>query len=453
MNKNILTIIFISLTGILFGFSENRHWKTVKNITELDSLAVFHFAIMSDNKGDSPKSKKSFANMNDWIKNSNGKFIIGLGDHVKKNWRNDFLPFINNDQWWRKNFYPGIADGENEYYGKGQGDWGAGKRLFKETDFYDKKNVVFRKNKCEYYAKIKENGWTIHLIQIHFPDEPKDLKIAFPEDSRRYLIKTINSIKKGKRDIIIVGAHSRTGSWIEELSPERQRIILEKADLVLSATTHFFKRIIPKNSKKTDALCINTGSITYPSGFCPKGYVEVHVMENPRAIIVQYLNANRGKRELQNYDYAFVKYLNGEINHLRFRKKRDDEDFDKIIFQISREFSQKELEKQLVDFAKRKFNSNFVYISPQSGLPKKISIKQIWKVFPYNNNLVSLFLQSDEYEKIFNKSNLNVKSLHLIISDYSAGYIVRKLDLNEGRVKYLKINQHQFLEEWIKKYE
>ncbi len=452
MKKIILLLILVLFNGAVFGFSKNGNWKVnqIKKIGDLDSLSVFHFAIMSDNKGDSPKSKKAFKRMNIWMKNADDKFIIGLGDHVKKNWKNDFIPFIKGDKWWKQNFYPGIADGENEFYGKGQGDWGAGKKLFNETNFYNKKNVFFRKNKCEYYAKIKQGDWTVHLIQIHFPDQPKDLKIAFPEDSQKYLIKTLKSIKKGEKDIIIVGAHSRTGSWIEDLSPKRQKIVLAKADLILSATTHFFKRIIPENSSENSALCLNTGSITYPSGYCPKGYVEVHVMDNPRAIIVQYINADREKRELENYDYSLIKYLNGKVSHLRFRAKRDNENYDKIISELSKKYSKEELEKSLSDFAKKKFETQFVYLQPQNGLSKKVSIKDIWQVFPYNNNLVSLFLQSNEYEKLFGKSNLNAKSLHLVISDYSANYVLRKLGLKKDRIEDLKINQHKLLKEWMK---
>lgn len=405
---------------------------------------------MSDNKGDSPSSKKSFLRMENWIKNSGDRFLIGMGDHVKKNWQNDFIPFIKNNQWWNDNFYPGIADGENEYYGKGQGDWGAGKKLFNEINFYEKKNVRFRKNKCEYYAKIKEGKLTIHLIQIHFPDEPKDVKIAFPEDSRQYLIRTLNSIKKGKRDIVIVGAHSRTGSWIEELSPKRQKIVLGKSDLILSATTHFFKRILPENGNSNSALCINTGSITYPRGYCPKGYVQVHVMDNPKALIVQYINANNKQRELENYDYAFIKYLNGKVEHLRFRAKRENENYDLIIANLTQKYSKEELQLLLSDFAKKKFKTSYVYLRPQSGLEVKVSLKNLWEVFPYNNNLVSIFLHSNEYEKLFDKSNLNVKSLNLIISDYSANYILRKLNLSKDRVTDLKINQHKFLKEWMK---
>jgi predicted phosphodiesterase len=452
MKKNILILILVLLNGAVFANSRNNVWKInqIKKIRDLDSLSVFHFAIMSDNKGDSPTSKKAFSRMNNWIKNADDKFVIGLGDHVKKNWKNDFIPFIKNNKWWKQNFYPGIADGENEFYGNGQGDWGAGKKLFDETNFYDKKNVFFRKNKCEYYAKIKQGEWTIHLIQIHFPDEPKDLKIAFPEDSKEYLIKTLKSIKKGKKDIIIVGAHSRTGSWIEDLTSERQKIVLEKADLVLSATTHFFKRIIPENSSENSALCINTGSITYPFGYCPKGYVEVHVMDNPKAIVVQYINANREKRELENYDFSLIKYLDGKVSHLRFRPKRDNENYDKIFGELPKKYSKEELENSLTNFAKKKFNTQFVYIKPQSDLTKKVSLKNIWEVFPYNNNLVSIFLQSDEYEKLFGKSNLNVKSLHLIISDYSASYVLRRLGLKKDRIEDLKINQHKFLKEWMK---
>ena len=82
---------------------------------------------------------------------------------------------------------------------------------------------------------------------------------------------------------------------------------MEKCDLVLSATTHFFKRKIIKDHENDGPLFINTGSITYPYKFCPFGYVQVNVLEYPSALVVQYLNAAKGQPEMQTKDYAFIK--------------------------------------------------------------------------------------------------------------------------------------------------
>ena len=51
-------------------------------------------------------------------------FVLGIGDHLQKNKENDFLTYIIRNNWWKENFYPTIADAENDYFGNGQGDWG-----------------------------------------------------------------------------------------------------------------------------------------------------------------------------------------------------------------------------------------------------------------------------------------------------------------------------------------
>ena len=65
----------------------------IETIEDLDALAAFSFAIMSDNKGESPVSSAAFKRMTEWIDTSNDRFIIGLGDHVKKGYGNTFLAF------------------------------------------------------------------------------------------------------------------------------------------------------------------------------------------------------------------------------------------------------------------------------------------------------------------------------------------------------------------------
>jgi len=286
--------------------------STFRDIGDLDGRAVFSFAIMSDNKGDSPYSKREFAQMVKWINESGDAFVIGLGDHVKKGWRNDFLDFIHENTWWHRWFYPTVADGENEYYGKGQGDWGAGAPILDEVEMSSRPNVTLRKNGAEYYARVEVKGYTVHIIEVAYSDTPKDPSVAFTEDSRRYLISTLEGIQKGDKDIIILCAHS-PGSWIQVLSPERRRIVMEKADLVLSASSHYYQRIVPPGYGYTGALCLNTGSITYPSLDCPYGYLEVHVLGNPTRIVTQYQDARRENRTLRCGRFSYVKEIGGVI--------------------------------------------------------------------------------------------------------------------------------------------
>lgn len=293
--------------------------EDVETIQQLDEMAVFSFAIMSDNKGDSPLSREPFARMVQWIQESGDSFVVGLGDHVKKGWRNDFLPFVRGNSWWHDHFYPNVADGENEYYGSGQGDWGAGGAILDEVDLRQRPGVVVRENGAEYYAAIPaESGYTVHLIQLHFPDTPTNPQLAFPEDSRAYALEALAAIDKGPKDLIVMAAHSINGDWLSAISAQQQRQIMEKADLVLSATTHRFQRNTAEGYDEHGALHINTGSITYPNG-TPEGYVEVHVLEDPVRLVVQFIDATRETRQLQGPRFAFLKEIGGGVRPIDLR--------------------------------------------------------------------------------------------------------------------------------------
>jgi len=303
---------------IVAGCSKIRRFEGgglsgVRTIEDLDKKAVFSFAIMSDHKGDSPKSSKRFANMVRWIRESNDRFVIGLGDHVKRGRENSFLEFLKEDGWWHRNFYPNVADGENEFYGESQADWGAGAPILDEVDLSERPNVVVRDNGCEYYAKIRIKGYTVHLIQLHYPDQPKVDSLAFRQDSKQYLVDLLRSIDKGPKDIIIAAAHSRTGFWIDQLSDEQRRVVMDKCDLLLSGTTHRWKRKIVPGYEDSGPLIVNTGSVTHAGRGCPYGYVEVHVIENPLRLVVQYIDADRPEREMQHGEYAFIKIVGGRI--------------------------------------------------------------------------------------------------------------------------------------------
>ncbi len=300
-------------------YSRAQTIRGVRTIDDLDAAAVFSFAIMSDNKGDSPESRVAFARMVSWIEASGDRFVIGLGDHLKKGWKNDFLAFLRSNSWWRENFYPNIADGENEFYGAGQGDWGAGGRFLDETEIPIKPNVDIRENRCEYYARIAVKDYTVHIIHLHFPDTPADRKTAFPDDSRRYLVATLEAIEKGPKDIVIACAHSRWGSWLGDLSRKQRRTVMKKCDLVLSATTHYFERIAFRGYEHGGALALNTGSITWPRG-CPPGYIQVHVLEDPPRLVARYVRADREQRTLERYgEYVWMKALGGPVMQPRFR--------------------------------------------------------------------------------------------------------------------------------------
>ncbi|GEM_PF-4446135 len=277
-------------------------------IKKLDKLCAFSFSIMSDNKGAGLENIHMYK-CDRWIKEAGDRFILGLGDHVKDNRPNHFLTLLKTDSLWHNHFYPNVADGENEYWGKGQGDWGAGGPIFDYVNLAERKNVVIRSDSCEYYAVENHNGITVHIIQLHYSDTPKNPQIAFNESSRQYLMNTLDKINKTDNDIIVVLAH--TGAWVNQLNTARRRKLINKADLILGATTHHYQRYIFKDADPdSGAIAFNTGAV---GNSAINGFLQVHVLKNPTRFVIQYQQTAKSSRKLQKKGYAFLKYINGRI--------------------------------------------------------------------------------------------------------------------------------------------
>jgi len=300
---------------ILFYFILFQALFAQMSIEKLDKMALFSFSVMSDNKGASIENEHMYK-CDKWIREAGDSFILGLGDHVKDNRTNYFLDLIKNDSLWHNHFYPNVADGENEYWGKEQADWGAGYPILDYVNLAKRPNVKIRENKNEYYAIETIDGVKVHIIQLHYPDSPPDPGIAFNESSRKYLMDILNSIKKTKKDIIVVLAH--TGAWFDQLSKERKDILIKKADLLLGATTHTYKRYkLSENKKDKIALALNTGAVANSR---ESGFIQVHVLNKPMRLIVQYQKTKNESRELQRDGYAFEKKINGKIKKIDWDK-------------------------------------------------------------------------------------------------------------------------------------
>lgn len=281
------------------------------SIKKLDSAASFSFSIMSDNKGYSVENPEMFK-CDKWIREAGDRFIIGLGDHVKDNRPNPFLELIKNDSLWHNHFYPNVADGENEFWGKDQADWGAGSPIFDFVDLCNRANVKVRENKCEYYALEEYEGIKVHIIQLHFSDSPDDPLFALNESTRTYLMSTLDSIDKTDNDIIVVLAH--TGPWVNQLSEERKTKLLGKADLILGATTHRYERYYLSDKYiDTGAIAFNTGAVGNSGD---NGFLQIHVLKNPTRMIIQYQRTKNDSRELQKDGFAYEKIINGKIRKI-----------------------------------------------------------------------------------------------------------------------------------------
>ncbi len=295
---------------IIFFFFSNLIYAQI-TIDDLDRSAAFSFSIMSDNKGYSLENPHMYK-CDLWIKEAGDKFILGLGDHVKDNRANHFFDLLKNDKFWHDHFYPNVADGENEYWGKDQADWGAGAPILDSVNLSKRENVIIRDNNCEYYALEMYEGIKVHIIQLHYSDNPPNPTTAFNESSRKYLMDILDKINKTDNDIIVVLAH--TGPWVNMLNEERKMKLMHKADLILGATTHRFQQylFLGKDVDK-GAISLNTGAV---GNSAESGFIQVHVLKNPTRMIIQYQKTSNETRELQGDGFSFEKIINGKIKEM-----------------------------------------------------------------------------------------------------------------------------------------
>ena len=317
--SKILLIVHLALLQLSCGRETPKHEHKF-GINDLDRDAVFSFSIMSDNKGYAPSNSEDMRKCDAWIREAGDKFILGLGDHVKDNRANPFLDLIKNDSLWHNHFYPNVADGENEFWGEGQGDYGAGEPIIEYVNLPARPNVKMRNNNCEYYALEKHSGVNVHIIQLYYSDTPKDPDIAFKKDSREYLMNVLDTLNKGLNDIIIVLAH--TDHWIYVLSKENREKLLKKADLILDANRHVYRRYdLGNETQKNGALVLNSGSVG--NSGVSSGFLQIHVLKDPLRMIIQYQETKGDKRELKKDGMAFEKVIGGPVTEVDWSKFSD----------------------------------------------------------------------------------------------------------------------------------
>lgn len=326
MNQSkLLPICLILFIAIFYSFSNreqninNIELLNFSSIEALEESSEISFAIFSDNHGNSPFDNIHMAKMNSWMQKSNAEFVIGLGDHVMNQDGRNFVSFIARNRWWFNNFYPTIADSENAFFGKSQSDLDAGGAMLDMMNFGKRTDIIKRNMKSEYYAVREVKGYRFHIITLHFPDQPYT-DDAFSEESKKFMTNILNSIQKTNKDIIIVNAHSRFGFWIDNLSVSQRQILMNKADLVLSGTTHHFEKYYSNSVKggQKMPLIINAGSATNARYGSHNGYVQIDLLADQNALVAQYINLDADSKELATSNESFIKYINGSVKNVMF---------------------------------------------------------------------------------------------------------------------------------------
>ena len=78
-----VAVYLIALSFLLLGGSHAEDLQGIRSIRDLDQASILHYAIFSDNKGESPASSVEFARMADWVRAGESAFVVGVGDHLK----------------------------------------------------------------------------------------------------------------------------------------------------------------------------------------------------------------------------------------------------------------------------------------------------------------------------------------------------------------------------------
>jgi hypothetical protein len=395
-------IMILSLLGC-----QTDDLSRVHTIADLDSRAVLHFSIFSDNKGESPWSSVEFARMTSWIGSSNSSFVVGLGDHLKNRWENSFVPWIQSDSWWRSHTYLNVADGENEYYSLShkQSDYGSGAPILNLVDL-DANAQIVRPNPSEYYAQIPVGDFTVHLIQLHFSDQPRVDSLAFPESSRVWLMDTLDGIDKGERDLIIAAAHSRAGSWDMVLSENRRIRLLDKADLVLSATTHRYQSWVPEGYVSGSAVCVNTGAVNFPGTMTPNGYVDIHVLKSGD-IVGQYIDLTLPGRRLQRGRFAWIKPKDRPMRHIDLRSATQGDNMDEHVAALPDSLARETVTMGLVDLLRKKTGASLAFVDVRTGLARgPVTREDAWSVFGRNKNFRVLRVPASRIDTVLARYKL-----------------------------------------------
>ena len=411
----------------------------VRTIEDLDRRAVLHFAIVSDHKGDSPLSSVEFARMTEWVAAGEAAFVVGLGDHLKHGWENSFIPWIAGNRWWQEHFYPNVADGENEYYSPThkQSDYGTGGPILDLVDL-DAAARVVRPNAYEYYARIPAGDHTVHLIQLHYSDQPADPDSALRESSRQWMVEVLEGIDRGDRDLVLVAAHSRRGSWDQVLSQERRRLLLDQADLVLSATTHHHESWTPEGADDVRAVCVNTGAVNYPGQMTPNGYVEVHVLANGD-VVGQYMDLTIPQRRLQSGRFGWIKPQAGPLRHFA-------ETTPEVLATLTDSVSAANLEGELTRIMGELTGADVSVAWVRRGLPAgPITLEDAWRVFDKNRAIRVVRVPADRAEMVLEKlerrATVEEEVLRLAVPHPATGEILRWATIDHRAIETLSTDE------------
>ena len=169
------------------------------------------------------------------------------------------------------------------------------------------------------------------------------------------------------------------------LSPERRESLLDKADLVLSATTHRFEAWVPEGFEEGDAVCVNTGAVNYPGPMAAT--LRRDSPHRIGGVVGQYIDLTQTERRLPRGRFAWIKPKRGRCvtwtsDYLPLMKLMGQS------VNLSEPLEAIQIEEALSQLIKAKTGVNFALVGTRQGLEKgAVTREAVWRVFGKNTNI------------------------------------------------------------------
>jgi hypothetical protein len=318
----------------------------ITSVGQLDDACMFRFAVWSDDRGEinNPEVIKG----TEWLLEGTEPvaFVLGGGDNSRGDtgWP-EYMQEASTPDLWKYHYYNCIGDHENDAYGGGQSDWGAGGEMFDYLPgFWTRPNmrpnhykqtgggemgdpIIWNEttvdgNGNDYYMTLEDvdgSGVNIHILSLHISDQPSDFPWkAFREQTRQFMEDILLEFeaKRTNRDILFLMGHDANWTDQHEIREYRRDMIYTIPDYINEASSHSFKRRVGgiPISREDGPLYLNSGRV----GGGSSNYMECHVFDNPLRMTCQFMSLTNDNRQLYHYvddDHAsYLKNIETKVN-------------------------------------------------------------------------------------------------------------------------------------------
>ncbi len=447
------SIILAIICLAFLSACNDKGWKVVDGkfhridtLAKLKEMSDFNFTVMGENEG-LALSNNNFKKLTEFTGNNDTAFILGTGDHLNNQKQDEFIKYVGDNNWWKTRFFPNISTYENEFFGSKYSDWNSGKKMIESLKFPVYSETKFFNNGADYYVKVKEAFYTIHLFQLH--NHEREGICQEKTDLYKWLFDEVSGINKTERDFIIISGRGLAQSFSTDMHIDNYKLLKNKSDLIISDDFSPFQT----SYKESEAVVMNASSIINNSKYTPAGFVQVYHLIEPSAFVILNLNVEEDKLRLPSEGNSIIKYVNGTSEPLFLREAEEHELPDRAICELNRDFTKEELQTIAEKLYAGVGENDKTWVIVESGLDKGvIKYSDLWNVFPRNGEVYILNLSYNQLRKTFGKNMiLDTKGDYRVaIGDYFGDYLINTFNLSEERIQKTGKEEIKLLETYLK---